>query len=943
MDEASYRSLPFWSWNDKLEKEELRKQIAWMDRNGIGGFFMHARSGLQTDYMSEEWMECIAVCAEEAKKRNMQAWLYDENGWPSGLAGGKLLEDESNRDKYIEFQEGAYDEEATVSYLLTEEEMVRVSQKAEGEGRYLNLYLKTAASTADILNPEVVEQFIELTHEKYKEWFGDAFSEMVEGFFTDEPQYQRWGTPYTDMIAKHFQEQYEEDIFDSLGLLFVEKKGYRRFRYRYWKGMQELMLRNFAKKVYDWCDEQGVKLTGHYVEELTLGFQMMCCGGVMPFYEYEHIPGVDWLGKLTQTAVAFVQVASAAAQLGKKQILTETFGCCGWDVTPAELRRIAGFQYVHGVNMMCHHLIPYTERGNRKYDHPAHYSDINPWVKDGFQTFNDYFTHLGYQLGEGRKEVQVAILHPIRSAYFNYKRKEEFTGFGVVELDEALCEANELLSKRGIAYHYLDETLLAKYGFSEDGYIGCGACKYRYLVLPKIYTMDYTTERLLHQFVEQGGKVLLLEEKPTFVEAEPYDYPYLKSNCSLEEIMEHMPFRVTNVDTEIYCTYRTLGNERYLYVINNSQTDTYTQRFLFDEDVASFRKVDLTDRKVTMLPLEIELAPGEDGLLFLSKEPVDERKKLTRYPFYCKKADVTFERNALPIDYIRYSYDGMEYSKAWPCVALFQKLLKERYEGNIFFRYEFQVQEIPARCFLKAERSNDIRAWFNGRLLEATEHEGEFYENVYDISRYVRCGMNEYTVEVNWHEHDSVYYALYGENVTESLRNCIVYDSELQPIQVLGDFGVYTKTGYSETEHGYVEAEHFYIGEVPEKVTDPTVDGFPFFAGEMTVSQKIILDREDILLQIEGEYQMAAVTVNGMDKGLLLFEKGMDISDVARVGENEIQIRFWISNRNLMGPHHLKGSKRENVSPWSFEMYDAWDEDENVHYHATYDLKLFYK
>lgn len=244
---------------------------------------------------------------------------------------------------------------------------------------------------------------------------------------------------------------------------------------------------------------------------------------------------------------------------------------------------------------------------------------------------------------------------------------------------------------------------------------------------------------------------------------------------------------------------------------------------------------------------------------------------------------------------------------------------------------------------MKAERSNDIRAWFNGRLLEATEHEGEFYENVYDISRYVRCGMNEYTVEVNWHEHDSVYYALYGENVTESLRNCIVYDSELQPIQVLGDFGVYTKTGYSETEHGYVEAEHFYIGEVPEKVTDPTVDGFPFFAGEMTVSQKIILDREDILLQIEGEYQMAAVTVNGMDKGLLLFEKGMDISDVARVGENEIQIRFWISNRNLMGPHHLKGSKRENVSPWSFEMYDAWDEDENVHYHATYDLKLFYK
>ncbi len=943
MIEASYRSLPFWSWNDKLEKEALLKQIAWMDQNGIGGFFMHARSGLQTEYMSEEWMECIAACAEEAKKRHMQAWLYDENGWPSGFAGGKVLENENNRDKYIEYQKGIYDEKATVSYLITEDELIRVRKEDHEDGEYLNLYLKTAVSTADILNPDVVEQFMKLTHEKYKEWFGETFSEMIEGFFTDEPQYQRWGTPYTNMIATYFQEKYNEDILDSLGLLFLEKNGYRRFRYRYWKGMQELMLHNFAKKVYDWCDEQGVKLTGHYVEELTLGMQMMCCGGVMPFYEYEHIPGIDWLGKQTHTVVPTVQVASATAQLGKKQVLTETFGCCGWDVTPAELRRIAGFQYVHGVNMMCHHLIPYTERGSRKYDHPAHYSDINPWVKDGFRSFNDYFTRLGYLLGEGEQEVQVAILHPIRSAYFHYKREEEAVGFGVVELDEALCVANELLAKRGIAFHYLDETLLAKYGFAEDGYIGCGACRYQYLVLPKLYTMDATTERLLRQFVEQSGKVLLLDEKPTFVEAEPYDYPYLKTNCTLEEIAEHMPFSVANIDTEIYCTYRTLEDKKYLYAINHSQTDTYRQRFLFDESVKSFQRVNLTDLTVKEVPLEIELKPGEDALLYLEKHPVQTEKSLQCFPLRFEQANVFFEENILPIDYIRYSYDGSHYSKPWPCAALFQKLLKQRYEGKIFFRYEFEVQEIPKKCLLKAEKNHDVHAWFNGNLLEVSESRGEFYEKVYDISEYVRNGINEYTVQVNWHEDESVYYALYGENVTESLRNCIVYDSELQPIQVLGSFGVYTKTGYSETEPGYVEAEHFYIGKVPETVTDPTLDGFPFFAGEMTFSKKVMLDREDVLLQIDGEYQMAVVTINGIDKGLLLFEKELDISDVAKVGENEIKIRFWFSNRNLMGPHHLKGCKRQNVSPWSFEMYDAWHEDENVHFHATYDLKLFYK
>lgn len=93
-DAKEYRPIPFWSWNDKLEKEKLLQQAQWMKDSGNGGFFMHARSGLLTEYLSEEWMQCIEACAEEAQKLDMKAWLYDENGWPSGFAGGKLLEDE---------------------------------------------------------------------------------------------------------------------------------------------------------------------------------------------------------------------------------------------------------------------------------------------------------------------------------------------------------------------------------------------------------------------------------------------------------------------------------------------------------------------------------------------------------------------------------------------------------------------------------------------------------------------------------------------------------------------------------------------------------------------------------------------------------------------------------------------------------------------------------
>lgn len=77
---AFCRPVPFWSWNDKLEPDELRRQIGAMQDAGMGGFFMHARGGLETEYLSEDWFRAVEASVDEAKKRGMQAWCYDENG-----------------------------------------------------------------------------------------------------------------------------------------------------------------------------------------------------------------------------------------------------------------------------------------------------------------------------------------------------------------------------------------------------------------------------------------------------------------------------------------------------------------------------------------------------------------------------------------------------------------------------------------------------------------------------------------------------------------------------------------------------------------------------------------------------------------------------------------------------------------------------------------------
>ena len=85
---TSFRGAPFWSWNDRLRVEELVRQVNDMKAHGMGGFFMHSREGLETPYMSADWMECIRETVKTAAETGMNAWLYDEDRWPSGFAGG---------------------------------------------------------------------------------------------------------------------------------------------------------------------------------------------------------------------------------------------------------------------------------------------------------------------------------------------------------------------------------------------------------------------------------------------------------------------------------------------------------------------------------------------------------------------------------------------------------------------------------------------------------------------------------------------------------------------------------------------------------------------------------------------------------------------------------------------------------------------------------------
>lgn len=926
---ARHRSLPFWSWNDRLEIDELLRQIDWMHENGIGGFFMHARSGLKTAYLSEEWMRCVDACIEYAHSLGMDAWVYDENGWPSGFVGGKLLEDEENRDRYLTHSVGAYDSAALVSYRVEEDSLRRCSCGG-ADGIYLNVYEHLSASTVDVLNPQVTESFLALTHEKYKERYGSLFAEKLCGFFTDEPQYYRWNTPYSKMIVKYFDEVLHEDILDGLGLLFLKKNGYRRFRYHYWRGMQQLLVENYAGRVYRWCENNGVSLTGHYIEESSLSGQMQCCAGIMPLYEYEHIPGIDWLGRFCNNQLTPRQVASVAAQLGKERVLCEMYACGGWDTTPRELKMMTDYLYLNGVNLTCQHLLPYSERGNRIHDHPAHYFPGNPWVKDSFEIFNRYFTRLGALIANSTEPVCVAVLHPIRSAYFDYDRALEEEDFGIGELERLFSETLERLERCGIAYHLLDETLLAKYGRVQDGQISCGKCTYDYLILPGCSTMDSSTELLLRQYVQQGGKVLICGDMPAYLEGEPYSYDYLSSTVGWEELLAACPVDFSAEGGKLCVSLRRSGQERFLMVLNHSDTQVCKASFAFADGTTAFEQTDILTGESRVRPLSITLNPGQAAILTpcrLSPPPETALETVCLAGGY---RVLGAEENALVVDTVSYSTDGVHYSQRLSVPMAFRRLLEERFAGRLILRYSFAVAQLPASARLETQMSDIGEIRINGREYDAAQAE--------NIAPLLQIGENTVEIIMDYRQDQAVYDVLFGENVTESLKNCLVYHSELEPLLIKGDFGVYETEGFRPGDTaGVLRGSSFAIGARPEEISSLVAGGFPFFAGRITLGGTFRCETGRVLLRLPGRWHTAEVRVNGVPFDKLLFTDLLNVSEAVKPGENSVEVIFTIGNRNLYGPHHYAPEEEPlSQGPFMFEFPDLDDRKGDDYFRADY-------
>ena len=915
--------LPFWSWNDKLDKEKLLKQVRDMKEKGYAGFFMHARGGLLTDYLSDEWFDCIRACCDEAKKLGMQAWAYDENGWPSGFVGGKLLETKEYRLHYLKHTEGAFDADATYHYLIQDGQLVRSEEC--GDGVWINVFDCESISLVDILNDEVVDRFISETHEKYVEKIKDI-TDNITGFFTDEPQYTEgsYGFPFPKKIGEYFAEHYGEDVLDGLGLIFSKQKGYEKFRYRYYKACQDLFLRNFAEKLYNWHEDNGLKLTGHYIEERSMYSSMLYNAGIVPFYEFMHIPGIDWLTRSFMPVAAIRQLTSVVDQLDKKYAMSEMFAMSGWDITPRELKNIADYQYNYGVNVMCQHLVPYSERGQRKNDYPTHFSSFNPWYEKSMLDFNRYFDALGQFIRDGKENVSVGVLYTIRSAYLEHNM---FDWRCISDLNESYSlSACENLANHHVAFHVLDENLLARHGEVSGDKITLGMCTYNVLVIPKVTAIDKTTEELLRTFVANGGKVLLLDGKPKFVEGEPAELDYLESNITFEDIYKSNEYSVSSQSKDLHTSIRTIDGKKYVFAVNISEDETVVTEIISD-GIRFNALYNVVDNTTTYIGNIITIPPKESVIVCVYDGEVPVLNEYETIEMGTAEYAVKdFNANYLALDFACLSYDGVVFDNPLPVVGIFRNLLTERYEGDVYLKYKFVLRDIPESLSVISEDGDKISAVLNGKAIvfDKDSELDEMY-SLATIGDKALLGENELIIKYNFYQSEKVYFALFGKGVSGSIKNCMTYNTMITSPFLCGKFGVYSDTFRDATAKNIVYADTFSVGKPPEKAVDLVEQGFPFFSGNITLTSEFFTSKANVKIKLNGRFHMAEVSVNGKYVGRLLFTDVIDVTGFVVAGQNTLEVKLYSGNRNLLGPHHLTNLDVDSVvTPREFDLSTYW-------------------
>ena len=476
---VSNRPRPFWFINGEISREEIRYQIQEMKDKGLGGFFFCARQGLRTPYLSEDWFSLCRFAIDTAKELGLEAWIYDEYPYPSGMSGGEVtrMHPEANQ-VFLEYREfsavvGEIVNESLGDVLILSAMAFPMDEsgiqwkngidisKIIGSLQNEEIYQHTAVSPTyvhnvkryftygpgkelrwippagnwkimitvqhelddykyygaflDPGNTDAVQAFLETTHLPYKEEIGGEFGQTVKGIFGDETGYVG-NLPWSRLLPDYIRKRFGVEILIHLpALMNSDYPESARYRYIYFQSLHEFLRDRYHRTISKWCEQEGLK----YVTEVP----SMRASNQM----YSHVPSGDSChDKLGYPMEQIIERDFIAYRSNPKAVsaMAHQFG-----------RKDALIEAFHSIGwtMTLQDAKWQIDRmslmGITLHNFHAFYYTMNGITKhdappsqflqnpywEHYKLFADYCARSSYFTGETKTTAKIALFHPVTS------------------------------------------------------------------------------------------------------------------------------------------------------------------------------------------------------------------------------------------------------------------------------------------------------------------------------------------------------------------------------------------------------------------------------------------------------------------------------------------------------------------------------------------------
>ncbi len=622
-----------WTWNDALTEEGISKRLDEMQEMGIRAFYIiplpaHFRptripTQLSPEYLSDEYFSLYAFAMEQAQKRGMNAWVYDEGGWPSGGACGKVLTENPHLAKRT-LEKRAVVLEGGKPYVLGDNALaafigknrVEIGQVFDETVELTEYYSHVRyfpnvgePDFPDLLLKESAQKFIESTHEKYKKNISEHFGKTVQALFTDEPVGPGIVPAFVGMEAE-FEKRYGYSIIPYFPVL----KGVVQPCESDWQALIDfydmcsaLYCENFMLACKKWSNENGLAFTGHVDKDDEL------LGAYRGGYNYNilralrclDIPGVDVIWRQIfpretayQTKCPFFPrlASSAAAQNGASKCMTESFAVYGPSLTYDEMRYVAGAQAIRGINIYNPMLISYGQTEHFMAGELPNFSKTVSYYAD-LEHINNYMSRLAYITSLGVQKNDVALYMPTADYVISTLKDSAAASFN---------ECGKALEEKGVAFDIFDDDVLGNADENKlaQGKICVGTAEYTTVVLPNCQATSKATQQKLITFKQGGGKVYTAE--------------------NLSEITAET--RLIGKDTLF--ARRVLENGELLLAFNKGQGQVCVE---FKKSDKKTYFMDITDGAIYPIAAEnytFDLQSGETVGILISDEQIATQKPL---------------------------------------------------------------------------------------------------------------------------------------------------------------------------------------------------------------------------------------------------------------------------------------------------------------------------